>query len=143
MPLPSFIIRRASLAMRQKLLAVIVGYFTAVVLVVMGFALLKQIFPSLVPDLVRGERPDTNFLIIAFVISFFSAAVGGYVMAFVVKHPDMRLASYLGLVIILINVLTIILEGFVKPLWWYRTLIIFLVPFTMLGASLYRNSKSK
>jgi len=143
MPFSSFILRRASTDMRRSVLAVIVGYFTAVVIVVAGFALLGQIVPEFVPDSAKNGTITGYFLTVTLIINFLSAVAGGYATAFTVRYSDMWLAACLGLVMVFISALTMFLEGFVKTLWWYVALFILLIPCTVLGASIYGKRKIK
>ena len=143
MALNPFTVRNASSAMERRVLAVVVGYFTAVILVMVSLSVLMQIWPDLFPDPVTGQALGMKALIIMLVLNLLFAIVGGCITAIIAQDDDRKLAVALGFVMIGIGILTLLMEGDVKPLWWHRIMIIFLIPCTVLGASLHRKNGRK
>ena len=137
MPLLPFAFRKATLTMQQKFLAIIVGYLTAVVLVVVSFGALAVVAPEIMPNLNAGEKPGMALLIVSLLISFYSAIIAGYMTAHIAQSVEKQLAVVLGIVMMVIGVLTMVMEGGVKPLWWHVVMLLSLVPCTVWGSSLY------
>jgi hypothetical protein len=129
--------------MERRVLAVVVGYFTAVILVMVSMSVFMQVWPELFPDPVTGHALGMKALMIMLILNLLFAAVGGCITSTIAQDDDRKLAVALGFVMIGIDVLTLIMEGDVKPLWWHRTMIIFLIPCTVLGASLYQMNGRK
>lgn len=136
MPINPFTVRKASAVLELNILAIIVGYFTAVILVVVSFGVLMNIWPELFPNLDAGEEPGVSILVITLVLSLLFASAGGYVSAAIARDSEKKIAVALGLIMIVLGILTMLMEGGVKPLWWHGTMFLLLVPSTVLGASL-------
>lgn len=136
MPLSPFTVRKASAVLERNVLAVVVGYITAVILVVLSFGVLMQIWPGLFPNPATGVPLGAGALAGALALNLLFAAVGGYVSALIAMGNRKRIAVVLGLVMIVLGILTMFLEKGVKPLWWYGIFFILLVPCTVFGASL-------
>ena len=132
---PSTVLK-ASAALERNVLAVVVGYITAVIFVVLSFGVLMRIWPGLFPNPATGVLLGVGALAVALALNLFFAAVGGYVSALIAMGNRRRVAVILGLVMIVLGILTMLLEKGVKPLWWYGIFFILLVPCTVFGASL-------
>jgi len=135
-PLNPFAVRKASAVLERNVVAVIVGYFTAVILVLLSFGILMKISPELFPDLSAEEEPGVSILIITLVLGLLFAVVGGYIAAVIARGNEMKIGVALGLIMIVLGILTMFMEEGVKPLWWHGTSLVLLVPCTVLGASL-------
>src|SRR3989339_438006 len=136
MPLSPFTVRKASAVLECKVLAVVVGYVTAVILVVLSFGVLMQIWPGLFPNPATGVPLGAGALAVALALNLVFALVGGFVSALIAMGNRRRVAVILGLVMIVLGTLTMFLDKGVKPLWWYGIFFILLVPCTVFGASL-------
>lgn len=129
--------------MKRSVLAVAMGYITAVILVLVSFAVLMQVRPDLFPNIAGGERPGFAVLIITLVLGLLAAVAGGYITAVIAKSSERTLAEVLGGVMIFLGVVTMLMEQGIKPLWWHITMFILLIPCTVLGASFKTPKKKK
>jgi hypothetical protein len=143
MPLSPFAVRGASSVMKRSVLAIIMGYITAVTLVLVSFAVLMQLRPDLFPNIAGGEKPEFAVLVITLVLGLLAAVAGGYTTAVIAKSSERTLAEVLGGVMILLGIITMLMEQGVKPLWWHISMFALLIPCTVLGASFKASKKKK
>jgi len=143
MPMFPFTFRKATLTMQQRVLAIIVGYLTAVVLTVVSLGATRVVAPEIVPDLLQGQEPGLALLITSLIFNLLAAVVAGFMTAHIARSAERKLAAALGGIMVLINILTMFMEHGAKPLWWHILLLILLVPCVVFGSSLYRPSGRK
>jgi len=123
--------------MQCNILAVAMGYVTAVILVVLSFGILSRVSPNFVPSTSQNTSLSTTLLLVTLALSLLAAIAGGFVTALLSKSSRIRLAEALGGFMILLGILTMMMEHGTKPLWWHITLFFFLIPSTVSGAWLH------
>ena len=109
-------------AVSGSTLAVILGYVTIVMGVMIGFAVLGKLTPDIftgAPDQIAGSA-----LIITLIMSIVTAIPGGYGTASLSKEKRKRNIHFLIGLLVILGIVTAILEGGIKPLWWHAGLLI-------------------
>lgn len=98
--------------------AVVLGYFTTLVLVVMTFFILGAVLPETLPTS-EGETASINLLGLLLFISFGQAIVGGYVTATTAKrHEFAHGAALMGLTLLMGLISLYSVQSSNQPQWY-------------------------
>jgi branched-subunit amino acid transport protein AzlD len=101
-------------------LALLAGFATMAILVIVVTAL----FTRLVPSWVGTEgRPRPSYVIVNLGYSFLAAAAGGYVTALTAKNNPLILVLALGIIVLLMGALSAMQQRGKQPVWYQLALL--------------------
>lgn len=108
-------------------LALVAGFVTMVLLVMIVTALLKKLTPSWVGE---PARPKLGYVFVNFGYSFLAAAAGGYVTAWLARANPLVHVLALAITVLLLAALSALQQRGQQPVWY----VLMLVALTPLGA---------
>ena len=115
-------------------LALLSGFVTMVILVIVMTALLKQLAPSWVG---AEGRPNPGYVFVNLGYSFLSSAAGGFVTAWAARNNPLILVLALGVVVLLIAALSAMQQRGRQPVW-YQLSLVAITPLGVLAGGLLR-----
>jgi hypothetical protein len=122
--------------MLRSVLAVVAGYLAMMLAVTTFFSFVIFIALGVTP----GERPPIDPPVWLTVVELATAPVlaglGGYVCAWIARRREMQHAYALAGLVVVMNIVTIVAEGGMRPLWSVLGLGILGVIGVLLGARL-------
>lgn len=121
--------------MIRSILAVLGGYLTSTVLVLITQAVIMMVFTEEMLSS-AGLYPATAFLLIVLFYSMVYAVAGGYVTAMIAKRAEVRHAFVLGAFMLTLGVLTVLFQVRDLPIWWHVIFLGQLIPAVLGGAYL-------
>ncbi|MGI8783320.1 MAG: hypothetical protein ACR2L2_06695 [Acidobacteriota bacterium] len=120
--------------MLRSILALAAGYVAILVLTIFLFFVLGTFFPNVFLS--------TPGVLAVLACDFLFAAVGGYVAAALAPHSQLRHTLWLGAILVLFGVVTIVWVGFSpvegagkEPLWYQLGRVLVTMPAVLLGGS--------
>lgn len=121
--------------MLRNTLAIIIGYFTMAILMILSFAILEMVAPNLFPA--PDSNPALGWILISFGMSVAYAVIGGYVTGAVSKTQRLGPMIGLAMIVIVFGTLSIILGQPEQPQWYEWLLVILGVVGVIVGGQLY------
>lgn len=118
----------------RAFIALLAGFATMAVLVMVITALLTKLTPSWVGD--RG-KPEPGYIFVNIAYSFLAAVAGGYVTAWVAKANPLYHAATLGMVVLAMAALSALQSRGEQPIWYQLTLVA-IAPLGVLAGGLAR-----
>lgn len=123
--------------MVRKIFGIVVGFLVWTLIFVAGEPLLRM----LVPDMVVPENatyfnsPSVLFFYLA--RSMVASLFAGFTAA-VISKKDTKTVWLLGTILLLVGLFVQIGAWNMLPAWYHITFLIFLIPMTLLGGSIYK-----
>jgi len=98
-------------------MAVLAGYLSMVIVVMVGLTIMLAMFSDAFPTEPGPYEGPAYILILEWVLSLFAAMGGGAVCAWVAGHAERRHALWLAGVLVVFSVVSTLGEMGLKPLW--------------------------
>ncbi len=118
--------------------AVITGYAVMAILVMLGFGLIKQFVPDAFPTPEAFPSTGMSLTIIGF--GLIAALAGGYVAAWIAGKKKLRHGVFLGAVVLVMGIISVIVSPVTQPLWYNISIILSGVIGVILGAILRKEA---
>lgn len=115
-------------------LALLAGYATMAVLVIVMTALLARLTPSWVG---AEGRPGPGYVIVNLGYSFLAAAAGGYVTAYAAAGNPLYHVLVLGIIVLVLGALSA-LQSRGKQAIWYQLALLGVAPLGVMAGGLLR-----
>lgn len=115
-------------------LALLAGYATMAVLVIVMTALLARLTPSWVG---AEGRPGLGYVIVNLGYSFLAAAAGGYVTAYAAAGNPLYHVLVLGIIVLVLGALSA-LQSRGKQAIWYQLALLGVAPLGVMAGGLLR-----
>lgn len=118
----------------RSFLALLSGFATMAMVVIVVTAILKK----LVPEWVGADgRPKPAYVFVNLGYSFLAAAAGGYVTAWAALRNPLILVLALGIVVLLMSALSAMQSRGKQPIW-YQLSLVAITPLGVLAGGLLR-----
>jgi hypothetical protein len=118
----------------RSFLALLSGFATMAIVVIVVTAILKK----LVPEWVGADgRPKPAYVFVNLGYSFLAAAAGGYVTAWAALRNPLILVLALGIVVLLMSALSAMQSRGKQPIW-YQLSLVAITPLGVLAGGLLR-----
>jgi hypothetical protein len=118
----------------RAFIALLAGFATMAILVMVITALLTRLIPSWVGD---EGKPEPGYIFVNLAYSFLAAAAGGYVTAWVAAANPLYHAAMLGMVVLALAALSALQSRGKQPVWYQLTLVA-ITPLGVLAGGLVR-----
>lgn len=105
----------------RSFLALLAGFATMALLVVLMTAILMRSFPAWVKS---PARPSAGYVAVNLVCSFLAAAAGGYVTAWMASQNPLRTILTLAIVVLVLGALSALQARGKQPAWYQIALLI-------------------
>ena len=115
-------------------LALLEGFSTIAVLVILGTALLGRLTPGWVGE---GGKPGPGYAFVNLGYSFLAAAAGGYITAWASPANPLIHVLVLGIVVLAMSALSALQSKGKQPMW-YALMLLALMPMGVLAGGLVR-----
>ncbi|HVU47763.1 MAG TPA: hypothetical protein VHD85_16650 [Terracidiphilus sp.] len=115
-------------------LALLAGYATMAVLVIVMTALLARLTPSWVG---AEGRPGLGYVIVNLGYSFLAAAAGGYVTAYAAAGNPLYHVLVLGIIVLVLGALSALQSRGKQPIW-YQLALLGVAPLGVMAGGLLR-----
>ncbi len=115
-------------------LALLAGYATMAVLVIVMTALLARLTPSWVG---AEGRPGPGYVIVNLGYSFLAAAAGGYVTAYAAAGNPLYHVLVLGIIVLVLGALSALQSRGKQPIW-YQLALLGVAPLGVMAGGLLR-----
>jgi hypothetical protein len=115
-------------------LALLAGFATMALLVIVITALLTRFTPSWVGE---PGKPQPGYIFVNLGYSFLAAAAGGYVTAWAAQRNPLIHVLALGIVVLLLSALSALQSRGQQPVW-YSLALVAVSPFGVLAGGLVR-----
>lgn len=118
----------------QAFLALVAGFATMALLVILLTALLTRMVPSWTGS---GGKPQPGYAFVNLGYSFLAAAAGGYVTAWAAAANPLLHVLALGMVVLALAALSVLQSRGKQPIWYALTLVA-ISPIGVLAGGLVR-----
>lgn len=118
----------------QAFLALLAGFVTMAVVVMVVTMLLARVTPSWAG---AAGPPQPGYIFVTLGYSFLAAAGGGYVTAWVAGAHPLEHVLALGIVVLLLSALSTMLSKIEQPTW-YQLALVAIMPLGVLAGGLVR-----
>jgi hypothetical protein len=122
------------LVILHAFLALLAGFVTMAVLVMVVTALLMRIAPEWVGQM---GRPQPGYVVVNLGYSFLASAAGGYVTALMAHGNPLALVLGLALVVLMMSALSALQSRGKQPIW-YQLSLVAITPLGVLAGGLVR-----